>query len=115
MFYADGGKGEVWRFEGVGSEGELVTVIFQAEEKRRVEPDEEGPNVLVRILKCDEAVIPVSADRVLDYSPIKSMPWEEDGFVGDVRMSEEEGVELFKTLWWRSLNGMSLSKRLIAQ
>ena len=90
----------------MGSEGELARVSWSpsySKPRRR-----EG-------FKCDEAVIPVSADRFLDYSPIKSMPWEEDGFVVDVRMSEEEEVELFKTPWLRGLNGMSLSKRLIVQ
>jgi len=105
LFYADGEKGEVWRLEGVRGEDELVSVMSQqgGEEKvkemmNKVEPDEEGQNVLARILESDETVIPVLADKFLDYTPIKSMPWEEGGFVGDVEMSEEEEVELLNAM-----------------
>ena len=105
LFYADGEKGEVWRFEGVHGEHELVSVMSQegGEEKvkkmlNKVTPDGEGQNVLTRILERDETVIPVLADKFLDYTPIKSMPWEEGGFVGDVQVSEEEEVELLNAM-----------------
>ncbi|GLB40397.1 hypothetical protein LshimejAT787_0802680 [Lyophyllum shimeji] len=87
FFLFDGAKSVLYRVQGVRNEHQLVQLMARGDEAFEatlevVPPNEEGEDALRRILERDETVIPLLAEKFLDYTPVPTNPWEE-GVVSD--------------------------------
>jgi hypothetical protein len=97
FFMYDAAEQALWEFRGVENEKDLVRRMdedFGALESgmEKLVPDEEGEECLKRIFARDETVIPVLAEKFLDYTPEATDEWEE-GSSWNEELDEDEEVE----------------------
>jgi hypothetical protein len=102
FFMYDAGEQILWEFVGTESEEGLVRRMdadFGAleSEMKKLVPDEEGEECVKRILARDETVIPVLAERFLDYTPEATHEWEEN-LTASQELDEDEVDTALETL-----------------
>ncbi|KAF8888109.1 hypothetical protein BD779DRAFT_1525629 [Infundibulicybe gibba] len=88
-------KQELRVFGGVKDEDALVQQLEAGLDLRSlpiVAVDKEGEEALQRILDRDEAVIPLLAQKFLDYTPDATHPWEENPDPEEHKFSDEEEI-----------------------
>jgi hypothetical protein len=91
------GEQVLWEFDGMESEEELVRQMdanFGALERgmKKLVPDDEGEDCVERILARDETVIPVLAEKFLDYTPEATHEWEENPNAIGPELEDEEAM-----------------------
>ncbi|KAF5382205.1 hypothetical protein D9615_004386 [Tricholomella constricta] len=96
FFLFDGAGSVLYRVAGISNEQALVQLMTQGDDAfqaklQLVPPDEEGEEALMRILARDATVIPLLAEKFLDYTPVPTKQWEE----GNLPVDEEFPMEEF--------------------
>ncbi|KAF8071907.1 hypothetical protein FPV67DRAFT_1483131 [Lyophyllum atratum] len=109
FFLFDGGTSILYRVQGVRNEHTLVQLMDKGDEALEaklqvVPPNEEGEDALKRILERDETVIPLLADKFLDYTPLPTTPWEEGIAPEDENFLEADFMEEIDGLYEEAQN-----------
>ncbi|KAG6909072.1 hypothetical protein DXG01_002226 [Tephrocybe rancida] len=81
-FLFDGAQSALYRIKDVRSDHQLVDLFAEGDgvfvaRLKAVGANEEGQAVLRRIIERDETVIPLLAEKYLDYTPEPTTPWME--------------------------------------
>ncbi|KAK2462831.1 hypothetical protein APHAL10511_005143 [Amanita phalloides] len=93
FFLYDVEKRTLHEFENVVSEEELVQKMDEDPDVLPLcvlPPDAEGESAIQRIMDRDETVIPLLAERFLDYTPQVTQPWQENPAEGEVVTQEDK-------------------------
>ncbi|KAG5652119.1 hypothetical protein H0H81_006256 [Sphagnurus paluster] len=82
FFLFDGAANALFRIKGARDESALVAIMAQGEHALQAAlipmvPNPEGDAALARILDRDGSVVPLLAEKFLDYTPVPTTPWEE--------------------------------------
>ncbi|KAG6842336.1 hypothetical protein C0991_010626 [Blastosporella zonata] len=81
-FFFDGPSSLLYRVKDVQSDRQLVELLAKGDEAfaaklEVVQENQQGKALISRILSRDESVIPILAQKFLDYTPTPTTPWME--------------------------------------
>ena len=95
FFLYDVDKESLFEFDNVASEEDLVQKVDQDLGNLALTvltPDAEGESAIQRILQRDETVIPLLAEKFLDYTPEVTEPFQENPLEQEM-VTEEDKME----------------------
>ena len=100
FFLYDVDKQSLFEFDNVASEQDLVQKVDQDLGNLPLAiltPDAEGESAIQRILQRDETVVPLLAEKFLDYTPGVTEPCQENPLEQDM-VTEEDKMEFRKLI-----------------
>lgn len=103
FFLYDCGTQELSKILGVSTEDALIEKLGEGKEGgergmgslqlETLRPDAEGQSAIERILRRDDTVIPLLAEKFLDYTPEPTHPWDESLDAQNEDFTDEEELK----------------------